>query len=109
MTRLQVGSPRVRRSPATGSGLLVCAPLRLEARAVRRGLRSAGRAGAGRAGAGRVVATGYGPARAAAQADALRQEPFAALAVAGTGGGLAANHWRVRVADDPQSILDRPL
>ncbi len=94
MTRLQVGSPRVRRSPATWSGLLVCAPLRLEARAVRRGLRGAAQAGAaqagaGQAGAGRVVATGYGPARAAAQADAVRQEPFAALAVAGTGGGLA--------------------
>ncbi len=110
MTRLQVGTPRVRRSPVTGAGLLVCAPLRLEARAVRRGLRSASRAGAGQAGAsqfgasqfgasqfgagqagaGRVVVTGYGPRRAAARADALRQEPFGALAVAGTGGGLSA-------------------
>ena len=125
MTRLQVGTPRVRRSPLTGAGLLVCAPLRLEARAVRRGLRSAsqtgasqtgasqagasqagasqagasqagasqagaGQFGSGQAGAGRVVATGYGPRRAAARADALRQEPFAALAVAGTGGGLSA-------------------
>ena len=105
MTRLQVGTPRVRRSPVTGAGLLVCAPLRLEARAVRRGLRSASQAGTSQAGAsqagtsqagasqfgaGRVVATGYGPRRAAARADALRQEPFAALAVAGTGGGLSA-------------------
>jgi 4-hydroxy-3-methylbut-2-en-1-yl diphosphate reductase len=105
MTRLQVGTPRVRRSPVTGTGLLVCAPLRLEARAVRRGLRGAsqagasqfgagefgaGQAGASQFGTGRVVATGYGPRRAAARADALRQEPFAALAVAGTGGGLSA-------------------
>ena len=29
-------------TPVTGAGLLVCAPLRLEARAVRRGLRGAG-------------------------------------------------------------------
>ena len=52
MTRLQVGTPRVRRSPVTGAGLLVCAPLRLEARAVRRGLRSASQAGASQFGAG---------------------------------------------------------
>jgi hypothetical protein len=26
-----------------------------------------------------------------------------------TGGGIAANHWRVRVADDVKSILERPL
>ncbi len=42
MTRLQVAGGRSRRAPVTGSGLLVCAPLRLEARALRRGLRSAG-------------------------------------------------------------------
>jgi 4-hydroxy-3-methylbut-2-enyl diphosphate reductase len=111
MTRLQAASARVRRSPVSGPGLLVCAPLRLEARAVRRGLRdagqvsagqvSAGQAGAGSAGAGQagvaqigagqVVATGYGPRRASARAATLRQQPFAALAVAGTGGGLAAD------------------
>jgi 4-hydroxy-3-methylbut-2-enyl diphosphate reductase len=61
------------------SGLLVCAPLRLEARAVRRGL----------AGAGQVRATGYGSARAARQAAMLADHPFGMLAVAGTGGGLA--------------------
>ena len=96
MTRLQAASARVRRSPATGSGLLVCAPLRLEARAVRRGLRGtgqviAGQAGAGQAGVAQVVAAGYGPRRASARAAALRPQPFAALAVAGTGGGLAAD------------------
>ena len=39
--------------------------------------------------AGHVVATGYGPRRAAGRAAALRQVPFGALAIAGTGGGLA--------------------
>ncbi len=58
MTRLQVGSPRVRRTPVTGSGLLVCAPLRLEARAVRRGLRGAGQAGAGQAVLARLARSG---------------------------------------------------
>jgi 4-hydroxy-3-methylbut-2-en-1-yl diphosphate reductase len=106
MTRLQAASVRVRRSPVTGSGLLVCAPLRLEARAIRRGLRdaaqadaaqadaaqaSAAQASAAQAGAGQVVATGYGPRRASTQAATLRQQPFAALAVAGTGAGLAAD------------------
>jgi 4-hydroxy-3-methylbut-2-enyl diphosphate reductase len=106
MTRLQAASARVRRTPATASGLLVCAPLRLEARAVRRGLRGdgqagtgqsgagqagTGQAGAGQAGAGQVVVTGYGPRRASAREAVLRQQPFTALAVAGTGGGLAAD------------------
>ena len=37
------------------------------------------------------MATGYGPRRASAREAALREEPFAALAVAGTGGGLPAD------------------
>jgi 4-hydroxy-3-methylbut-2-en-1-yl diphosphate reductase len=108
MTRLQAAGPRSRRTPVTGSGLLVCAPLRLEARAVRRGLRSAGQGttpatgpGTGQAttqgtteGAGqsavRVVVTGYGPRRASAREAMLRAQPFAAMAIAGVGGGLAA-------------------
>ncbi len=45
MTRLQVAATRSRRTAVTGPGLLVCAPLRLEARALRRGLRQARRAG----------------------------------------------------------------
>ncbi|MBO0776128.1 MAG: 4-hydroxy-3-methylbut-2-enyl diphosphate reductase, partial [Actinobacteria bacterium] len=65
--------------PAAAAGLVVCAPLRVEARAVRRGI------GAG----GRVVQTGYGQRRAGRQADRLRRSPFGMLAVAGTGGGLA--------------------
>jgi 4-hydroxy-3-methylbut-2-enyl diphosphate reductase len=103
MTRLQVAGGRSRRAPATGSGLLVCAPLRLEARALRRGLRSAGQetgqptgqetgqpTGAG-PGAVRVVVTGYGPRRASARETMLRDQPFAAMAIAGVGGGLAAD------------------
>jgi 4-hydroxy-3-methylbut-2-enyl diphosphate reductase len=61
--------------------LVVCSPLRLEARAVRRGLD----------GSGDVLRTGYGTVRAAAQADRLRSDPFGMLAVAGTGGGLSAD------------------
>ncbi len=107
MTRLQARAPRARRSPVTGPGLLVCAPLRLEARAIRRGLRGTAREngaapdnGAGRdrragqgtgRGAAQVVATGYGPRRASARAAMLREQPFAAMAIAGVGGGLAAD------------------
>jgi 4-hydroxy-3-methylbut-2-en-1-yl diphosphate reductase len=61
------------------SGLLVCAPLRIEARAVRRGI----------GGAAEVRVTGYGKSRAAKQAALLRGESFGMLAVAGTGGGLS--------------------
>ncbi len=62
------------------SRLVVCSPLRVEARAVRRGL----------GGAGEVRRSGYGATRAAAQADRLRDETFGTLAVAGVGGGLSA-------------------
>src|SRR5690349_5020832 len=61
--------------------LLVCAPLRIEARAVRRGLGPAGD----------VRRTGYGPARAESAAAELRSASFGMLAVAGTGGGLSAS------------------
>ena len=113
MTRLQVRGPRTRRSPVTGPGLLVCAPLRLEARAIRRGLRSAvqdhgavrdngavqdhgaapdhGAVQETGRGAAQVVATGYGPRRSSARAAMLREQPFAAMAIAGVGGGLAAD------------------
>jgi 4-hydroxy-3-methylbut-2-enyl diphosphate reductase len=62
------------------SALLVCSPLRLEARAVRRGLPGAAR--------GSVRVTGYGPARSRRQAQALAAADFGALAIAGVGGGL---------------------
>jgi 4-hydroxy-3-methylbut-2-en-1-yl diphosphate reductase len=58
--------------------LLVCSPLRLEARAVRRGIGDGGT----------VRVTGYGRARARRRAMDLRDDAFGALAVAGAGGGL---------------------
>jgi 4-hydroxy-3-methylbut-2-enyl diphosphate reductase len=61
--------------------LLVCSPLRLEARAVRRGI------GAG----ADVRQTGYGPRKSAQQATVLRTIPFGMLAIAGTGGGLTGD------------------
>ena len=55
--------------------LVVCSPLRIEARAMRRGLGDAAE----------VRHSGYGTTRATAQADRLRGVPFAAMAVGGTG------------------------
>jgi 4-hydroxy-3-methylbut-2-enyl diphosphate reductase len=66
--------------PETATGMLVCSPLRIEARAVRRGLGESGQ----------VVRTGYGAARSAARADQLASSRFAMMAVAGVGGGLSA-------------------
>jgi len=61
--------------------LVVCSPLRLEARAVRRGI------GAG----GEVLRTGYGGRRSLVAANRLRGYPFGMLAISGTGGGLCAD------------------
>ena len=61
--------------------LLICSPLRLEARAVRRGIGDDGD----------VRQTGYGARKSAAQAAKLRPGPFGMLAIAGTGGGLSAD------------------
>ncbi|MGB6458027.1 MAG: 4-hydroxy-3-methylbut-2-enyl diphosphate reductase [Streptosporangiaceae bacterium] len=60
--------------------LTVCAPLRVEARALRRGLAGASQA--------EVVRTGYGPARAAAAAARLAASAPHALAVGGVAGAL---------------------
>ena len=60
------------------SQLMVCAPLGLEARAVRRGL----------GGGGEVRRTGFGARRSSSQADRLRTDGFGMLAIAGTGGGV---------------------
>ena len=60
------------------SGLVVCAPLRVEARALRRGL----------GGHGQVVCTGYGPGRSAAARDYLSRLAPDSIAVGGVGGGL---------------------
>jgi 4-hydroxy-3-methylbut-2-enyl diphosphate reductase len=63
----------------------VCAPLRIEARAARRGL-----AGHGLASQGEVLRTGYGARKSAAAAQRLRGYQADAVAVTGTCGGLAA-------------------
>jgi 4-hydroxy-3-methylbut-2-en-1-yl diphosphate reductase len=67
-------------SQAPRPALLVCAPLRLEARAVRRGL----------PGGSDVRRTGMGARKSARQAAKLRTDGFGMLAVAGVGGGLRA-------------------
>ncbi|HUZ24102.1 MAG TPA: 4-hydroxy-3-methylbut-2-enyl diphosphate reductase [Streptosporangiaceae bacterium] len=61
------------------SRLAVCAPLRLEARAVRRGLD----------GDGVVLRTGFGARRSRAQAEKLRGDDAGLVAVTGTCGALA--------------------
>jgi 4-hydroxy-3-methylbut-2-enyl diphosphate reductase len=62
-----------------GDALLVCAPLRLEARALRRGLSPGAR----------VIRTGYGPRRAAGAAESLRSTAYTLIVIAGTGGGIS--------------------
>jgi len=59
--------------------LLVCSPLGLEARAMRRGL----------GGRGEVRRSGYGVTRAAAAAQELHGAAFKMMAIGGVGGGLA--------------------
>jgi len=66
------------------SGLTVCAPLRVEARALRRGMRAA----EGDVGQVEVIRTGYGPVRAAAAAASIGAAAPGQLAVAGVGGAL---------------------
>jgi 4-hydroxy-3-methylbut-2-en-1-yl diphosphate reductase len=61
--------------------LTVCAPLRVEARALRRGL-------AGLSPDAEVVRSGYGPVRAAATAARIAATGAGMLAVGGVGGGL---------------------
>jgi len=78
MTRPLAARPPGRQPVEGQPGLLVCTPLRLEARAVRRGL----------GGHGTVRSTGYGPRRSAARVTDLRGFSFSSLAIAGVGGGL---------------------
>jgi 4-hydroxy-3-methylbut-2-enyl diphosphate reductase len=79
-------SAQVTSPPAAPAGrLAVCAPLRIEARAARRGL-----AGPGLASQGEVLRTGYGARKSAAAAQRLRACQADAVAVTGTCGGLAA-------------------
>lgn len=71
--------------------LLVCAPMRIEARALRAGLP-----------AGSVRRTGWGPRRSSESAGNLAAGRFSALAVAGLGGGLdpAIRSGRIVVASE---------
>jgi 4-hydroxy-3-methylbut-2-enyl diphosphate reductase len=69
------------------SGLVVCAPLTVEARALRRGLRGLA-PGDGQVS---VLRTGYGPARAAAAAAAIAGSDASSVAVCGVAGGLRAD------------------
>ncbi|HEX6519936.1 MAG TPA: 4-hydroxy-3-methylbut-2-enyl diphosphate reductase [Streptosporangiaceae bacterium] len=63
-------------------GLLICSPLGIEARAVRRGLKSAGTT---------VLRTGYGIARAEKRAREISHSSFVQMVVMGVGGGLTAD------------------
>jgi 4-hydroxy-3-methylbut-2-enyl diphosphate reductase len=74
---------RAARTSAAG-GLLICAPLSIEARALRRGLRDR-QADDGQAA---VLRTGYGPARAAAAAAGIARADVRAIAVSGVAGAL---------------------
>ena len=58
--------------------LLICAPMRIEARAVRQGLR----------GNPEVLHTGYGTTRAAQRAEELKAASFGQIAIMGVGAGL---------------------
>jgi 4-hydroxy-3-methylbut-2-en-1-yl diphosphate reductase len=67
---------------ATSGGLLVLAPLRLEANAVRRGLREA---------SSRILRTGMGATRASKVVKESQPSPFSAMVVMGTAAGVAAD------------------
>src|SRR6266568_3956625 len=79
--------------------LLICAPMRIEARAIRQGLRVGSevlRTGSAptvlRTGsAPTVLRTGYGTARAADRAGELKASPFGQLGIMGVGAGLTAD------------------
>ncbi len=63
---------------------IICAPMRVEARAIRRGLRSS-------ADPPEVLRTGYGTARAADRAGELKAIPFGRMVVMGVGAGLTTD------------------
>ena len=71
------------------SALMLCAPLGVEARALRRGLSDSGEHV-------QVTRTGYGPVRAAAAAERIAASAPAMLAIGGVGGGLTDD---LRVGD----------
>jgi len=63
---------------------IICAPMRIEARAIRRGLRDSSDPPL-------VVRTGYGTTRAADRAGELKATSFGQLVVMGVGGGLTTD------------------
>jgi len=60
---------------------IICAPMRIEARAIRRGLRAS-------SDPPQVLRTGYGTKRAADRAGELKASPFGQMVVMGVGAGL---------------------
>jgi 4-hydroxy-3-methylbut-2-enyl diphosphate reductase len=78
--------------PAGSGGLLLCAPLRVEAEALRRGLRRLPDGGE----SVRLVRTGYGPARSKAAAREFAGSDCGMVAVGGVAGGLTDD---LRVGD----------
>ena len=95
--------PRTRDSDAGADdaeeqdSLLLLAPLRIEARAIRRGLRAGGHRGVVPPGQHSlpeppaVIRTGYGATRAARQAGRLSHDPFGQMMIMGVGGGLGTD------------------
>ena len=65
--------------------LLICAPMRIEARAIRRGLRAT--RGQHSDNTPEVLRTGYGTTRAADRAGELKASSFGQLVVMGVGAG----------------------
>ncbi|HEX3188328.1 MAG TPA: 4-hydroxy-3-methylbut-2-enyl diphosphate reductase, partial [Streptosporangiaceae bacterium] len=66
------------------SDAIICAPMRIEARAIRRGLRTS-------ADPPKVLRTGYGTTRAADRAGELKASPFGQMVVMGVGAGLTSD------------------
>src|SRR5271165_6085274 len=73
--------------------LLICAPMRIEARAIRRGLRAGSEVV--RTGSDpktpTVLRTGYGTTRAAQRAEELKAASFGQIAIMGVGAGLTTD------------------
>jgi len=65
---------------------IICAPMRIEARAIRRGLRAT--SGQRSSDPPQVIRTGYGTTRAADRAGELKATPFGQMVVMGVGAGL---------------------
>jgi 4-hydroxy-3-methylbut-2-enyl diphosphate reductase len=80
--------PAAGASGSTASGpLLICAPMRIEARAVRRGTATVLRTGS----APVVLRTGVGTRRASSRAEEINQRSFGQLAIMGVGAGLTTD------------------